>query len=120
MGFYRGLDLLSSNTFVGVIDNEGKRVWKTKRKNDPGLISSTLKPLKKDIVGIVVESTYNRYSLVDFLMGEGYHVHLANPFGIQQYSGLKHRDDEDDAFWLAEMLRLRYCLRDRPVFVLIR
>lgn len=25
----------------------------------------------------------------------------------QQYTGLKHGDDEDNAFWLAEMLRLK-------------
>ena len=54
-----------------------------------------------------MESTYNWYWLVDLLMGEGYHVHLANPSGVQQYSGLKHGDDEDDAFWLTEMLRLK-------------
>ena len=40
-------------------------------------------------------------------MDEGYQVHLANPSKIQQYSGLKHGDDESDAFWLAEMLRLK-------------
>ena len=34
-------------------------------------------------------------------------MHLANPTKIQQYSGLKHSDDKDDAFWLAEMLRLK-------------
>ena len=34
-------------------------------------------------------------------------MHLANPSRIQQYSGLKHADDEHDAFWLAEMLRLK-------------
>jgi len=41
------------------------------------------------------------------MMDEGYQVHLANPSRVQQYSGLKHGDDEDDAFWLAEMLRLK-------------
>jgi transposase len=41
------------------------------------------------------------------LSDEGYEMHLANPSKIQQYSGLKHSDDKDDAFWLAEMLRLK-------------
>ena len=41
--------------------------------------SATLRPLKEDILGIVVESTYNWYWLVDLLMEEGYRVHLANP-----------------------------------------
>jgi len=39
-------------------------------------------------------------------MEEGYTVHLANPTAIQKYSGLKYADDQHDAYWLAEMLRL--------------
>ena len=79
------------------------------------------------MVGIVVESTYNWYWLVDALMEEGYKVHLANPSAIQQYSGLKHEDDKHDAFWLAEMLRLGilpegyiYPKEERPVRDLLR
>ena len=75
----------------------------------------------------MVESTYNWYWLVDTLMEEGYRVHLANPSAIQQYSGLKHEDDQHDAFWLAEMLRLRilpegyiYPREERPVRDLLR
>ena len=56
--------------------------------------------------GVVIESTFNWYWIVDLLMDEGYKVHLANPAGIQKYKGLKHSDDRTDAFWLAEMLRL--------------
>ena len=57
----------------------------------------------------------------------GYRVHLANPSRIEQYSGLKHGDDEDDAFWLAEMLRLKilpegyiYPKEQRPLRDLLR
>ena len=127
MGLYTGFDLHSSNTYVGIIDEDGKRIWKKKLKNDPRLISSELSLLKDDIVGIVVESTYNWYWLVDLMMEEGYQVHLANPSRIQQYSGLKHGDDEDDAFWLAEMLRLNilpegyiYPKEQRPLRDLLR
>jgi transposase len=61
------------------------------------------------------------------MMEEGYQVHLANPSRVQQYSGLKHGDDEDDAFWLAEMLRLNilpegyiYPKEQRPLRDLLR
>jgi transposase len=55
---------------------------------------------------VVVESTYNWYWLVDGLAERGYTMHLANTVAIQQYDGLKHRDDESDARWLAKLLRL--------------
>ena len=127
MGLYTGFDLHSSNTYVGIIDEDGKRIWKKKLRNDPSLILATLRPFKEDIVGIVVESTFNWYWAVDRLMEEGYKVHLANPSRIQQYSGLKHSDDKHDAFWLAEMLRLKilpegyiYPKEERPVRDLLR
>ena len=39
-------------------------------------------------------------------MDAGFKVHLANTAAIQQYSGLKHGDDDSYANWLANMLRL--------------
>jgi transposase len=70
------------------------------------LILGALEPYQSDLVGVVVESTYNWYWLVDGLMAANYQVHLANTTAIEQYSGLKHSDDESDAQWLAELLRL--------------
>ena len=58
------------------------------------------------MTGLVVESTYNWYWLVDGLMDSGFKVHLANTAAIQQYSGVKYTDDNSDARWLAELLRL--------------
>src|SRR5271169_1378377 len=127
MRLYTGFDLHSNNSFVGIIDEDGGRLWKKKLRNEPSLILETIRPFKKDIEGIVVESTYNWYWLVDLLMKDGYHVHLANPSRVQQYSGLKHGDDEDDAFWLAEILRLKilpegyiYPKEQRPLRDLLR
>jgi transposase len=112
---------------LGIIDETGKRVFKRKLPNDPEMIFASLAPYKNDIVGIVVESTYNWYWLVDLLMAEGYALHLANPTAIQKYSGLKYSDDQHDAFWLAEMLRLGilpegyiYPKEDRPIRDLLR
>ena len=127
MQLYTAFDLHSNNSYVGIIDENGKRVYKRKLANDPDVIIESLKPFKDDIVGIVVESTYNWYWLVDLLMAEGYKVHLANPAEIQKYTGLKYADDQHDAFWLTEMLRLGilpegyiYPKEDRPIRDLLR
>jgi transposase len=127
MRLYAAFDLHSSNSYLGIVEEGGKRKFRRRLKNQPDLIRETLLPFKEDIVGIVVESTYNWYWLVDFLMEEGYGVHLANPSQIKQYSGLKHSDDKDDAFWLAEMLRLKilpegyiYPKEQRPLRDLLR
>jgi len=106
MKLYAAFDLHSSNSYLGIVDENGKRTFKKRLRNEFETIIDVLKPFKSEIVGITVESTYNWYWLVDLLMEKDYRVHLANPCKIQQYSGLKHGDDEDDAFWLAEMLRL--------------
>lgn len=106
MQVYAGIDLHANNNYVGVVDEDGKRLFGKRIPNDPGMILEALDPVKKDLAGAVVESTFNWYWLVDLLIAEGYRVHLANPAKIQQYSGLKYADDKHDAFWLAEMLRL--------------
>ena len=89
--------------------------------------SKALTPFKERLDTIAVESTYNWYWLVDGLQDAGYPVVLANPAGMEQYSGLKHTDDKSDAFLLAEMLRLKIlptghiCERPlRPVRDLLR
>jgi len=106
MKLYAAFDLHSSNSYLAVIDEEGKRHLEKKLGNDPEAIVRVLSPYRKKIAGIAVESTYNWYWLVDLLMAKGYEVHLANPAAIQKYKGLKHADDRHDANWLAEMLRL--------------
>jgi transposase len=99
MTLYAGMDLHSSNTYVGIMDDKFKRVFKTRLKNDLSLILASLEPFRDELKGIVVESTYNWYWLVDGLMDEGYSdIHLANPCAIKQYEGLKYRDDQHDAF----------------------
>jgi transposase len=127
MKLYSAFDLHSNNSYLAIIDENGKRVFHRKVKNDPQLVMQILNPFKKDIEGIVVESTFNWYWMVDILSDEGYEMHLANPTKIQQYSGLKHSDDKDDAFWLAEMLRLKilpegyvYPKEQRPLRDLLR
>jgi transposase len=103
---FGAFDLHSNNNYLAIINEEDKIIYRRKLPNNPDVILAELEPFRDNLVGIAVESTYNWYWLVDQLTEEGYKLHLANPAGIQKYKGLKHSDDNNDAFWLAHMLRL--------------
>ena len=127
MELYAGIDLHSSNIYLGILDGRHKRIFGKRLPNRIEKIKMALEPFKKDITDIAVEFTYNWYWLVDGLMAEGYPVHLANPAAMKQYSGLKYTDDKTDAFWLAQMLALKilpegyiYPKEERPVRDLLR
>jgi len=74
--------------------------------NSVPLVLQALEPHREDLVGVVVEATFNWYWLVDGLQAAGYRVHLANVSAIKQYEGLKRTGDEADAAHLAHLLRL--------------
>ena len=127
MGLFTGVDLHSNNGYYGIINEDEERIFKKKLPNHLPTVLSNLEPFREDIVGIVVESTYNWYWLVDGLMKEGYKVHLANPSAIKQYEGLKYSDDVREAFFLAQLLKLGilpegyiYPKEERPVRDLLR
>ena len=86
-----------------------------------------LRPSRMRLEAIAVESTFNWYWLVDGLKEAGYPVHLANPAAMNEYKGLKHKDDKKSALWLANLLRLKilpegyiYPKEERPVRDLLR
>ena len=106
MKLYAGIDLHSNNSYVVLSDEADKVVYQKRLTNDAEVILGALAPYHEQITGIVVESTYNWYWLVDQLQAKNYRVHLANTTAIQQYSGLKHTNDKTDAIWLAKLLRL--------------
>jgi len=97
MKLYGAIDLHSSNSVLVVIDEEDKIVYQKRLPNDLALILKELCVYQSRLEGIVVESTYNWYWLVDGLMEQGYKVHLANTAAIQQYEGLKYSNDDSDA-----------------------
>jgi transposase len=127
MKVYAGIDLHSSNNYIGIINEEGQRLYQKRLPNRLEYILEALEPFKESMEGVVVESTYNWYWLVDGLQDHGYKLHLANPSAIKQYEGLKHTDDKWDSFWLAHMKRLNilpegyiYPKEERPVRDLLR
>jgi transposase len=103
---YSGIDLHSNNSVVTVSDEEDRVMAEKRLPNDLHRILEFLKPWREEIVGVVVESTFNWYWLVDGLQEGGYKVYLANTTAIKKYAGLKHSGDETDARYLAHLLRL--------------
>src|ERR1700704_5613387 len=106
MKLYGAIDLHSNNNVTVLIDEQDKVVYEKRLPNDLGVIAQQLAAYQSSLEGIVVESTYNWYWLVDGLMDKGHQIHLANTAAIQQYEGLKYTDDHSDARWLAHILRL--------------
>src|SRR5437868_4304928 len=122
-----GMDLHSNNVVIGVMDLDGKRLASRKLTCDLQEIVKFLAPYKSRLERVAVESTYNWYWLVDGLQALKYPVVLANPAGMEQYNGIKHADDTNDAFFIAELLRLKilptghiYDAELRPVRDLLR
>lgn len=103
---YSGIDLHSNNCVVVVIDEQDRVVLERRLPNELARIVMALAPYREELAGIVVESTYNWYWLVDGLRAVGYRVHLANTTAMKRYEGLKHSGDETDAAHLAHLLRL--------------
>ena len=127
MELYGGIDLHSNNSYVGVVNEENRVIYKERHRNELPLILSALAPYKGELKALAVESTFNWYWLVDGLMDAGYPVHLANPAAMKEYKGLKHKDDKKSALWLANLLRLKilpegyiYPKDERPVRDLLR
>lgn len=124
---FSGIDLHSNNLVAGVMNERGERIKHRKLECDIKRVVQFLDPFKAQLVSVAVESTFNWYWLVDGLQAHGFPVELANPAAIEQYSGIKHADDKDDAFFLAELRRLNilpkgyiYDAKLRPVRDLLR
>lgn len=103
---YSGIDLHSNNCVVVVADESDKVLVEKRVPNRLDDVLALLLPFIAELAGVVVESTFNWYWLVDGLEAAGFNVHLANTTAIRKYDGLKHGDDQSDARYLAHLLRL--------------
>ena len=106
MKYYAAIDLHSDNLVLLILDERDRIVWKGRLANDLELVLLALADYRSGLAAVAVESTFNWYWLVDGLEEAGYRVQLVHPAAVKQYEGLKHRDDESDAAWLAHLLRL--------------
>jgi transposase len=128
MGLHCAVDLHGDNGYYGIVDETGKRLVSKRLPNCLKTVLATLAPYRDGLeTGVVVESTFNWYWLVDGLSENGYRARLANPAAMQQYNGLKNTDDKTDTFFLTELSRLDilpegyiYPKEERPVRDLLR
>jgi len=54
MRYYVGLDLHSNNTYLGILDEKGTKIHKTKGPNHLQMILSALRPYQKSMVRAVL------------------------------------------------------------------
>ena len=106
MDLYGGMDLHGDNVFCTLLDREYRAVFERRLPNDLSVVLETLAPYRERLAGLVVESTYNWYWLVDGLQANQYPVRLANPARMQENIGLKSANDRTDARFLAKQLAM--------------
>lgn len=106
MTLYCGIDLHSNNCVVSIIDDADRVKYEKRLVNDLASVVLALTRYQGELAGVVMESTYNWYWLVDGLMAAGFDVRLPNTVAMKPYSGLKYIDDKKDSRYLADLLRL--------------
>ena len=74
---YAGIDLHSRNNYLDIIDEHDQRLYQKRLPNCLDNILAALEPFKEEYLeGVVVESSYHWYWLVDGLQEHGYKVHF--------------------------------------------
>jgi hypothetical protein len=59
MKLYAGIDLHSSNNYIGVINAKDKRLYSKRHDNRIDDVLKVLGKFKSSLQGVVIESTYN-------------------------------------------------------------
>src|SRR5216683_2777732 len=64
MPLYGGIDLHANNSVIVLLNEQDQVIYQRRLANHLSEILEPLAPYQADITGVVVESTYNWYSLV--------------------------------------------------------
>ena len=86
---YSGIDLHSNNSVVTVTDETDRVVAEKRIPNDLSRIIQFLLPWREELAGVVVESTYNWYWLVDGLQEAGFVVKPIKRARVELFSASK-------------------------------
>src|SRR5262249_12786138 len=97
MSLYGGVDLHANNNVIVLRNEQDEVIYQKRLLNALPTILEQLAPYNTEVKGLVVESTYNWYLLVDGLMEADYRVHLANPAPQAGSAGSEARDSNGPA-----------------------
>ena len=84
LSLYGGIDLHANNSVIVLLTEQDQVIYQQRLANHLLTILEPFAPYHSDLKGVVVESTYHWYWLVDGLREAAYRVHLANPAAMQQ------------------------------------
>jgi transposase len=101
-----GIDVHANTSVMALLDAHDQVVDEKRLPHDRNTLLAYLAPYHAARTGLVVESTYNWYGLVDGLRDAGYRVHLAPTAAMKPDEGLQLSHDQLEARWLAHLLRL--------------
>lgn len=109
MASYVGIDLHRRRSVIVVLDETGERVWSSKIENSRLNLEVELRAIAVAVpspVEVVMEATWGWYWAADVVDEVGLGLHLAHPLGIKGFENRRVKNDDRDAFLLADLLRL--------------
>ena len=100
-----GIDLHRRRSVIARMTDAGDRLNWVRISNDVPMLTTAMADAGES-PEVVLEATYGWYWAVDALRDLGAQVHLAHPLGVKAFEYRRVKNDERDAFDLADLLRM--------------
>jgi transposase len=100
-----GMDLHRRRSVLVRMTEDGRKLETVRITNSPAALRAVIGRAGKN-PRVVIEATYGWYWAVDVLEAAGAEVHLAHPLGVKAFSYRRVKNDEKDAWDLADLLRM--------------
>ena len=100
-----GMDLHRRRSVLVRMSETGEHLETVRILNDRDVLAEVMSRAGES-PEVVLEATYGWYWAADALAELGATVHLAHPLGVKAFSYRRVKDDQRDAFDLADLLRM--------------
>ena len=100
-----GMDLHRRRSVLVRMSETGEHLETVRILNDRDVLAEVISRAGES-PEVVLEATYGWYWAVDALAELGATVHLAHPLGVKAFSYRRVKNDQRDAFDLADLLRM--------------